>query len=82
MHLCLNTAAAFELLIFFLIYYLLIFLGLCLKHMEVPGPGVESEVQLLPCTTATATLDLSRICDLFCSLQQHQILNPPSLAKD
>ena len=24
------------------------FLGLYLQHMEVPGPGVESELQLLP----------------------------------
>ena len=35
-----------------------------LQHMEVPGPGVESELQLQACPTATATLDLSHICDL------------------
>ena len=33
-------------------------------------------------TTATATLDLSRICDLCHSLQQRGILNPPSEASD
>ena len=43
--------------------------------MEVSRPGVESELQPPAYTTATATLDLSRIFDLLCSLQQHQILN-------
>ena len=32
--------------------------------MEVPEPGVELELQLPAYTTATATLDLSHICDL------------------
>ena len=32
--------------------------------MEVPRLGVESELQLLACTTATATQDLSHVCDL------------------
>jgi len=32
--------------------------------------------------SAKATLDLSHICDLCCSLQQHWILNPQSKAKD
>ena len=32
--------------------------------MEVPRLGVESEMQLPAYTTATETLDLSRICDL------------------
>ena len=31
--------------------------------MEVPRLGVESELQLLAYTTATATRDLSLICD-------------------
>ena len=33
-------------------------------------------------TTATATQDPSRVCDLHCILQQHWILNPLSEAKD
>ena len=33
-------------------------------HMEVPGPGVESELQLQDYTTATVMWDLSCICDL------------------
>ena len=40
------------------------FLGLLLWHMEDPGLVVESELQLLPYTTAMATPDLSHICNL------------------
>ena len=32
--------------------------------------------------TATATQDLSRVCDLHCSLRQHWILNAPSEVRD
>ena len=61
------------------------FLGgrlLYLWHMEVPGLGVELELQLLAHTAATATPDLSHICDLPCSSQQHQLLNPLSGARN
>ena len=44
--------------------------------MEAPGRGVEWELQLRAYATAKATLDLSRICDLHCSLQQCRILDP------
>ena len=44
--------------------------------------GVESELQLPAYTTATATLDPSHICYLYCSLWQHEILNSPSKARD
>ena len=50
--------------------------------MEVPGLGVELELQLLAYTTATATLNPGRICDLHCSLWQCWILNPLSEARD
>ena len=53
-----------------------------LQHMEVPGLGVELELQLPTYTTATATPDLSRICDLCCNLLQYWILNPLSQARD
>ena len=46
-----------------------------LQHMEVPGLRVKSELQLPAYATATATPDPSHICDLYCSLQQCQILN-------
>ena len=44
--------------------------------MEVPRLGVPSELQLLAYTIATAMQDLSHICDLHQSSQQHRILNP------
>ena len=44
--------------------------------------GVESELQLLACATATAMPDPSHICDLHRSSQQRRILNPLSEAKD
>ena len=50
--------------------------------MEVPRLGVELELQLLADTTATATLDLSHICDLYHSSQQCRIGNPLSEARD
>ena len=56
--------------------------GAHLQHMEVPRLGVESELQLPAYTTATATQDLSRVCDLYYSSQQRQILNPLSQARD
>ena len=50
--------------------------------MEVPGRGVELELQLAAYTTATATLDLSCICDLGRSSEQRGILNPLIEARD
>ena len=40
------------------------FLGLHLRHMKVPRLGVASELQPLADTTAMATQDPSRVCDL------------------
>ena len=45
----------------FVCLFLFFFLLLHLQHMEVPGLGVESELQLLVYTIATAMLDLSHI---------------------
>ena len=56
--------------------FLFCFLGLHPRHMEVPSLGVKSELQLPAYITATATWDLSLICDLHHSSQQCQILNP------
>ena len=45
--------------------------------MEVPKPGVKSELQLWAYTTATAMWDPSHLCNLHCSFrQQLQVLNP------
>ena len=60
---------------------LLVFLGLHLWHMEVPRLGVKSELQLPAYTTATATWDLSHICDLHHRSRQCQILNTLSEAR-
>ena len=58
------------------------FKGPHLWHMDVPRQGVESELQLLAYATATAMPDVSGICDLHCRLQQCQILNPLSKARN
>ena len=58
------------------------FLGPHSQHMEFPRLGVESELQSLAYTTAKATADPSLICNLHHSSQRHQILNPPSEARD
>ena len=44
--------------------FFLVFLGPHPRHMEVARLGVESELQLLACTTATAMRDLSLDCNL------------------
>ena len=50
--------------------------------MEVPrlggAIGAAAEVD----ATATATPDLTQICDLHCSFRQHQILSPLSKVRD
>ena len=61
---------------------LLLLLGPHPWHMEVPKLGVESELQLPAYATATAMQDPSPIYNLHHSLQQCQILNPLSGARD
>jgi len=58
-----------------------LFLWVCFSgslpwHVEVPRLRVESELQLLAYTTATAMPDPSRVCNLHHSSRQHRILNP------
>ena len=50
--------------------------------MDVPRLGVESELQLLAYTTATATPDPSYVCNLHHSSGQCQILNLLNKARD
>ena len=59
-----------------------VFLGLHLQHIEVPRLGVELELHLPACTTATAAPDTSGICNLHHSSWQCQILNSLSEARD
>ena len=58
------------------------FLGPHLWCMELPRPGFKLELQLLAYTTAMATPDLNNIGNLCHSLQQCQIPNPLSEARD
>ena len=64
------------------LFIYLLFLRLNLGHMEVPSLEVKLELQLSAYTTATATLCLSHNCSLRCNLQQYQILNLLSEARD
>ena len=61
-----------------------VFLGPHPRHMEVSRLEVESGLQLLAYTTATATWDPNRVCGLHHSSRQRQrrILNPLSEARD
>ena len=63
-------------------FFFFVFLGPHPQHMEVPRLGVQSELQPLAFTTATAMRDPSRICHLHHSSRQHWILNPLSKARD
>jgi len=69
-------------LILFFFFFFLVFLGPHPQHTEVPRLGVKSEPQLPTYITATASRDLSRICDLHHSSWQCWILNPLSEARD
>jgi len=50
--------------------------------MKFPRLGVKLELQLPAYTTATATQDLSCVCNLHHSSLAMQILNPQSKARD
>ena len=49
--------------------------------MEVSQPRDQIRAAAATCATATATLDLSPICNLRHSPQQREILNPLSKAR-
>lgn len=63
----------------FLLYF---FLRPHLQHMEGPRLCVELKLQLLVYTRAKATPHPRHICDLHRSLQQCQVLNPLTEARD
>ena len=63
-------------------YFFFFFLWLRLQHMEVPRLGGGIRAAASAYTTATATLDLTHICNLCCSLWQPWILNQLSKARD
>ena len=65
---------------YYLFIYLFVFLGSHSRHMKVPRLRVESELQPLAYTTATATQDPTPVCNLYHSSRQGRILNPLSKA--
>ena len=65
-----------------MLFCFFVFLGPHPRHTEVPRLGVPSELQPPASTTATATRDLSRVCDLHHSSRQRRILNPLGEARD
>jgi len=77
-----TTLLAYGCVCFLFVFCFFVFLGLHLWHMEVLRLGVESELQLLVYTTATATTDPSRVWNLHRSSRQHWILNPLSETRD
>ena len=64
------------------VFWSFVFIGSHPWHMDVPRLGVQWELQPPAYTTATATWDLSCVCNLYHSSQQCQILNPLSKARD
>ena len=77
-----HVAAHGIVLFFFLFFFFLLFLGLNLRHMEVPRLETESELQPLVYATAIATQDPSCVCGLHHSSLQHWIPNPLNEARD
>ena len=76
----LEPADSRDFVLFWFVCFLLFWATLL--HMEVPRLGVESEMQLPDYATATATWDLSCVCDVQCSSWQCGILKPLSGARD
>ena len=70
-----NGKASFLLLLFSLFFSQIKACGSSQARGQI---GAAAEVY----ATAMATLDLSHICDLHCSLGQHHILNPLSKDRD
>ena len=65
-----------------LFFFFFVFLGLHPRHMEFPRLGVELELEPPACTIATATPNMSGVCDLHHSSWQGQILNLLSEARN
>ena len=66
----------------FFILFFFFFLGPLPQHVEIPRIGVQSELQLLAYTTATAMPYPSHVLYRHHSSQPCQILNPLSEARD
>ena len=75
---------SFSFLFFFpsFLFFFFALLALHPRQMEVPRLGIQSELQLPACTTATAMQDPSHICALHHSSRKRQIPDPLSEARD
>ena len=58
------------------------FLGLHMRHIDVPRLGVESELWLPVCATATVKPDPSLVFDVHHSSRQCRIFNPLKQVRD
>ena len=76
------TFSYFMLFIYLYLNLFFCFLGLHLQHIEVPGPGDKSELQLPAYTTARVMRDPSSVWDLHHSSWQCRIPDLLSKAKD
>ena len=66
----------------FSFFFFFLFIAASLAY-DIPRLGVRLELQLPAYTTATATPDLSHLCDLCCSSWwQCRVINPLSEARD
>ena len=63
-------------------YFFFCFLEPHPRYMEILSPGLELELHLAACATATAMQDLSHVCDLYHSSQHCRIPDPLSEARD
>ena len=81
-HTYIHTYTHIYICVYIYIYFFFCFLRPHPWHMEVPRPGVQLELYLPAYTTATATSDLSHICDIHHSSWQSWIHNPLSEARD
>ena len=64
------------------LFCFVLFLGPYPEHMEVPRLGIKLVLQLEAYATARTTPDPSCICNLCLSLQQHEIFNTLSGARN
>ena len=67
-----------QVLVTYTSFFVFVFQG----HTLAYGSSQDQGLQLLACTIATATPDLSRVCNLHHSSGQHHILNPLSEARE
>ena len=63
-----------QFMFYFILFSYFCSLGPHLRHTEVPGLGVELELQLPDYATITAMPDLSHACNLHHSSQKHWTL--------